>query len=165
MRAATLRWAILLGVLALTGCSYGFGDLTPSFARVDAGPGVDAPFASDPRRTLDPAWECNPVSGLGCSEGSTHCMGDVESGFDITELYCRGAFGSGSYGTYCADLSFCVTGFLCWTDPAEPGALDGTCGEPCFDSSDCTPGYFCDTASGYRVRFDDTTLFRCVPAS
>lgn len=175
MRAVILVAVMIVAVmLGLASCSYGFGDLTPSFARVDAGPGVDGgPIPgvdayvppTGPRDVLDPAWPCNPVSHLGCSEGSTYCLGDIESNVAITDLRCRGGFGSGSYGTYCADLSFCVAGFLCWTDPDVPGATDGTCGEPCFDSTDCTPGYRCDTGSDYRVGFASTTVYRCVPGS
>ncbi len=174
-----MRSRIALGVLSvvLTGCSYGFADLSPAFLRVDSGPGidagpgvdagsdVDAHAANDPRDALDPEWECNPVSHLGCSAGSSYCLGDIQSNVRIETLLCRGGFGSGSYGTYCADLSFCVAGFLCWTDPAIPSATDGTCGEPCFDSTDCTPGYRCDTASSYRVSFASTTLYRCVPGT
>ncbi len=161
MRAVRMRAALVL-VLALGGCSYGFDDLVPSFARFDAGPGVDAPPTTDPRTRLDPSWPCNPVSDLGCPAG-TYCLGDLRSDVGVTDLRCRGGFGSGSYGSYCADLSFCVAGFLCWTDPGEPGATDGECGEPCFDTTDCTPGYRCDTSARYRVPFASTTLFRCVP--
>ena len=158
-----MRIAVVLAALVLVSCSYGFGELVPSFARFDGGPGNDGGTTTDPREQLDPAWPCNPVSDLGCIEGTTYCLGDVQSSSAITDLRCRGGFGSGSFGSYCADLSFCVAGFLCWTDPAVPGATDGTCAEPCFDTTDCTPGYVCEGDSGYRAPFASTTLRRCVP--
>jgi hypothetical protein len=156
-----MRAWLVIAALALASCSYGFGDLHPYYE--DASTPADAPPSSDPRTRLDPSWTCNPVSDLGCSAGSTYCLGDIESNVRVTNLLCRGGFGSGSYGTFCADLSFCVAGFLCWTDPAVPGATDGTCAEPCFDSTDCTPGYRCETESSYRASFAGATLFRCVP--
>ena len=66
MRVVALRvTTLLVTTLSLTSCSYGFGELTPGFMRFDAGP-VDAPSTVDPRNRLDPAWECNPVSDIGC---------------------------------------------------------------------------------------------------
>lgn len=162
MRARQRSLFSALALVVTSGCSYGFGDLEPTYARADGGIGVDAIILpGDPRFAMDPAWPCNPVSNLGCSAGS--CSGDIQSNAAITDLRCRTGSGSGSFDTYCADVSFCASGFLCWTDPNVPSASDGSCAEPCFDSSDCAPGSHCQTTSFYRATYGTATMYRCVP--
>ena len=157
MRAALLA-------LALVGCSYGFGDLVPiPTPGRDANGSDGGPTPTDPRAVIDAVGECNPVSNLGCIEGSTYCLGKIESNQTFSRLVCRGSFGSGSYGTFCSDLSFCVPRFLCWVDPADPTGTHGSCEMPCFADADCAPGHTCLVGGSYAIGYAGATMYRCSP--